>query len=146
MRHALAGLLLVAVASTTAHADDHKWEAIFVGSAAVAFGGATLYWHGLSTIDHAEHNLCTGDYRESCDRQPPRTSEQLDRFNNRGEEGVTMVRVGGVMLLAGGALALVSAYKAFISKNDEPEREPTAMKITPTVTPESAGATLSLRW
>jgi hypothetical protein len=141
----LATALLVALSTSTAHADDHLWEGIFVGSVGVALGGSALLWHGTVTVNHAEENLCTGNYADSCDHAQVTNPQLLAHYNDNGERGETIAQIGSVMVIAGSVLGVVALYKAFIAK-DEPATETQRMTFAPTISREGAGASLSLRW
>ena len=143
MRRIAASLILVALAASTAAADDRTWEGVFVGSVSVALVGGALWWHGNVQIDHAEENLCTGAYADSCDHAPPMLPSQIAHYNDNGETGDTLAKVGGVMILGGAILGGVAAYKAFIA--GKPAEKP-RMTLAPTVSSQSAGAAFSLRW
>lgn len=142
MRHISASLLLLALASPPAHAESRTWEGVFVGSVSVALVGGALYWHGLVQIDHAEDNLCTGAYADSCDHAPPTLPSQIEHYNDNGETGDTLTKVGGLMVLGGAIVGGIAAYKAFIATPAASER----VTVTPTISPQGAGASFSLQW
>jgi hypothetical protein len=137
--------LLLVLTTTSARADSRTtWQGVFVGSAAVVFLGSTFFWYGSSQIDHAEEQLCTGDYAGSaCDHPPPTSAVIINMHNERGDTGVTYARAGAVMMVAGGGLGVVALYKGFIAKDKDEEPE---MVIAPTVSPHGAGASLQFRF
>lgn len=140
MRRIPASLLVLALASSSAHAESRTWEGVFVGSVSVALVGGALYWHGVTQIDHAEDNLCTGAYADSCDHAPPTLPSQIEHYNDNGETGDTLAKVGGLMVLGGAIVGGIATYKAFIAKPDE------RVTVTPTISTQAVGASFTLRW
>jgi hypothetical protein len=138
----LAGVLVLVLASSPAHAEDPTWQGVFVGSTSVAFVGAAFAWYGMNQVDHAEEQLCTGNYATDCGHAPPTTQAEIDHLNENGERGSTIAWVGTGLFVAGGALAVVAAYKGFSGGT---KQEP-AVAIAPVITREGAGASLQLRW
>jgi hypothetical protein len=146
MRTLAVVLLVLAMMAPAARADDEqdKWRAAFAGSVMLTATGTTMLLWGRNRIDTAEHALCTGDYSSAsdCGHPPPTTAAEVDDFNNKGQNGETVARVGLGLAVAGLVLTGFTAYKGFgPSKHDEK-----SVAIAPAVGPHGAGASLTLHW
>jgi hypothetical protein len=144
MRQLLAAVLVLAMAAPAAHADpdQDKWRTAFAASVMVTATGVTMLYWGRNRIDTAEHALCTGDYATDCGHAPPPTAAMVDDFNSKGERGQTVARVGLGVMVAGLVLSGFTAYKGFAPSKSEQ----TGVTVAPTVSPQGAGAALTLRW
>lgn len=145
----LAGVVVLLVALTSqARADDRdNWRAAFAGSVTLTLGGVMFYWHGANKVSDAESELCArGAYPfdPSCPMtaDPTLDVDELDRLNAKGDRGSTIARIGAGMTFVGLALTTFTLYKGFIAK---PHKE-RGVAIAPTVSKNSAGAALTLRW
>jgi hypothetical protein len=138
----LAGILVLVVAGAPAHAEDRTWQGVFVGATSFTMLGAALAWYGMNQVDHAEKRLCTGNYANDCGHPPPNTQAEIDHLNQNGERGSTLAWVGTGMVVAGGALAAVAAYKGFAGGTKQESRT----ALAPVLTRDGAGATLLIRW
>ena len=147
MTRALIVLLLLGLTSQ-ANADNRDtWRAAFAGSVTLTLGGVMFYWHGINKVSEAEDELCDrGAYPNdpACPHpgSPPITQAELDRVNAKGDRGETFTKLGAGITIVGLALTGVTFYKGFIAA---PKNE-SAVAITPTVSRDSAGAALTLRW
>lgn len=142
--------LVVAVScfASLTHAEDKQaptssrtaWRGVFAGSTVVVLTGIGLWMYGGHQIDDAEQQLCTGDYETSCGHPPPSDANEVRRLNDQGFRGVNLQRYSGVVTLSFGVVAGFALYKGFIAKDEPPSR----VTIVPTVTPNSAGAAMTL--
>ena len=116
----------------------------FACDVTVAAVGLTMYVHGATKVDDAEEELCArGAYPgdSGCPMPSTRiTQAELDRLNAKGARGETIAQIGVVTTGVAVAVAGFALYKGFI----KPKRE--NVIVAPTVTHDSAGATVLLRW
>ena len=141
MKHAMVVAMLLAL-TTHARADERdNWQAVFAGGVTVALGGVMIYWHGASKVDDAEQSLCDGGAYAECrtHARAPITQDEVDRLNAKGERGATISKVGFTVVTAGVIFTGLGLYKGFLVNEHE-------VVVTPAVSQESAGASLSLRW
>lgn len=152
MKRVLATMVVLVATASAARADPAKdeaksdqdtWRAAFAGSVMLTGAGAMMIVWGHNLIDTAEHGLCTGDYSgTACGHPPPPAAVLVDDFNNKGDAGQTLARVGLGVTIAGVVLTGITGYKGFAGgKKDE-----SGVTVTPTVGPSGAGASLSMRW
>jgi hypothetical protein len=146
MKQALVMVLVLAMTAPVAHADEEqdKWRAAFAASVMVTATGTTMLLWGRNRIDTAEHALCTGEYATDCGHPPPTTPAEVDDFNSKGERGETIARAGLAVTVAGLVLTGLTAYKGFGPRKTPADEK--AVTVAPAITPNSAGAALTLRW
>lgn len=130
--------------TTRANADDRDtWQAVFAGAVTVTIGGLVTYVHGATKVSDAEDELCRrGAYPDdpSCATEPNLTRSELDRLNRKGDRGETIAQIGAATTGVGVIVAGFAFYKGFIAKRES------RVVVVPTVTRDSAGASVSLRW
>jgi len=151
MKRLLASMVVLAMAAPAAHAEpqvetergDETWKNVFAGGLMVTLTGATMVWWGDQRMDTAEHALCTGQYQGSaCGHPPPQTTAEVDSYNNKGDHAQTVARVGGGIFMVGAIFTIYAGYRGFVKEHPKTEQ----VSITPTASPTSAGAQLTLRW
>jgi hypothetical protein len=130
--------------TTRANADDRDtWQAVFAGAVTVTVGGLVTYVHGATKMSEARDELChRGGYADdpSCATQTNLTYDELHRLNRKGERGETIAQIGMATTGVGVIVAGFAFYKGFIAKRES------RVVVAPTVTRDSAGASVSLRW
>lgn len=141
MKRAMVVVMLLAMTAQASADERDNWQAVFAGGVTVALGGVMIYWHGASKVDDAEQSLCDGGAYAECRTNVtvPITQDEVDRLNAKGERGATISKIGFGVATAGVIFAGVGLYKGFLVKKHE-------VVVTPAVSQQSAGASLSLRW
>jgi hypothetical protein len=144
-------MVVLAMAAPAAHAEpaaqtergDDTWKNVFAGGLMVTLTGATMIWWGDQRIDTAEHALCTDRYQgDACGHPPPQSVAVIDAYNAKGDRGQTVARAGGGIFLAGAIFTIYAGYRGFVKEHPKAE----TVSITPTASPDGAGAQLTLRW
>jgi hypothetical protein len=157
MRKSTAALLMVVLAYGTAFADDvgpeeveersAAWLPIFVSATTIAVAAVSVNVYARHAIDDAipgirEELGTTGGSisDEDCNNQGYRDqSKSLDSACTWTTR--SLIAVPTFLVMA--PLAIVSGYLAFRSL---PKKEKRSVALIPTVTTQSAGAMLDIRW
>lgn len=140
--------------SAPASADTHDsrigWRIVFAGSVMVAGAGIGLAVYGQSEIDDAQKALCDGggypQGNDVCPMPPPMqtlSASEIANLNAQGDRGHNFAIAGELAAVIGVGFAAISLYEGFIAS---PSKSGTHVAVVPTVSPHSAGATLSLAW
>ena len=147
MKRTFVAMMVVALLSAQAQADDRDtWQIVFASSVTLAVGGGVVWWYGTDKVQQAEQQLCDGGVEApSGDCTPSSqvtlTQAELDRINERGDRAAKLGNVGIGITAVGLGIAGFSLYKWMTAKPKE-----SALAITPTVTKDGAGAQMLLRW
>ncbi|MGE0400768.1 MAG: hypothetical protein AB7T06_28920 [Kofleriaceae bacterium] len=156
MRKTAAVVVALALVSGTALADGDGgpveteerspvWLGTFVASSVMVIGGISIYAYGAHRVDDEAEQIRLGGVATTisdsdCDTQSLRDMDgHFDaacRWNKR-------TRYAALTTLVMVPVAIVSGYLAF---REMPKKEKRGVAFVPTVTTESAGAMLDVRW
>lgn len=153
MRKLAAGMLMVALVCGTAFADDDVeerspvWLPMFVSSTTIALLGVSVYLYAGHEIDEAqpgirtELSMTSGSISDSdCPNEAYRSqSKSFDSACTWVSR--SKLAIPTVFVMA--PIAIISGYLAF---REQPKKEKRSVALIPTMTTQSAGAMLDVRW
>ncbi len=132
-----------------AEPERNPWKPVFFASLALTAGAATFwgvsYASMRSEADQIEATKPSGQpiTQDDCNDRVDIVDDAGDHFDSACTWR-SRSRTGTLFTVGFGIVTLASAYLAFVDRDDPPSSSNLA--ISPTITPDGAGATLRLRW